>query len=84
MALSGINSSGSHQLYPFEQSGCAYMPVEIVPAAVLATGFRGPISLEVLNASLNQAGQTILAEHSSRGMNSLRILFETAKSIPAI
>ncbi|KAJ5965008.1 uncharacterized protein N7479_004884 [Penicillium vulpinum] len=75
--------SRSHRLYPLEQSRGAYMPVELVAAAVLATGYQGPISLEVFNASLNKPGQTVPAEHASRGMNGLRLLCETAKSIPA-
>ena len=66
-----------------EQSRGAYMPVELVAAAVLGTGYRGPISLEVFNASLNQPGQMIPEEHASRGINALRLLCETTKSIPA-
>jgi sugar phosphate isomerase/epimerase len=75
--------SRSHRLYPLEQSNGAYMPVELVAAAVLATGYRGPMSLEVFNASLNQPGQNVPAEHASRGIKGLRLLCETAKSIPA-
>ncbi|KAJ5824760.1 hypothetical protein N7447_007100 [Penicillium robsamsonii] len=75
--------SRSHRLYPLEQSRGGYLPVELVAAAVLATGYRGPISLEVFNASLNQPGQNVPMEHASRGINGLRLLCETAKSIPA-
>lgn len=35
--------SRGHRLYPLEQSRGAYMPVELVAAAVLATGYQGPI-----------------------------------------
>lgn len=75
--------SRSHRLYPLEKSRGAYMPVELVTAAVLATGYQGPVSLEVFNASLNQPGQMIPTEHAARGINGLRLLCETAKSIPA-
>ncbi|KAJ5932129.1 hypothetical protein N7516_006618 [Penicillium verrucosum] len=75
--------SRSHRLYPLEKSRGAYMPVELVTAAVLATGYLGPVSLEVFNASLNQPGEMVPAEHASRGINGLRLLCETAKSIPA-
>ncbi|KAJ5492492.1 hypothetical protein N7453_010589 [Penicillium expansum] len=75
--------SRSHRLYPLEQSRGAYMPVELVAAAVLATGYRGPISLEVFSASLNQPGETVPAEHASRGIKGLSLLYETAKSLPA-
>lgn len=75
--------SRSHRLYPLEKSRGAYMPVELVTAAVLATGYLGPVSLEVFNASLNQPGEMVPAEHASRGINGLHLLCETAKSIPA-
>lgn len=74
--------SRSHRLYPLEQSRGAYMPVELVAAAVLATGYEGPISLEVFNASLNVAGERIAETHSVRGIEGLRKLYETATKLP--
>ncbi|KAJ5476110.1 hypothetical protein N7475_001839 [Penicillium sp. IBT 31633x] len=75
--------SRGHRLYPLEQSRGAYMPVELVAAAVLGTGYQGPISLEVFNTSLNEPGKLVPENHAFRGMNGLRLLLETAKSMPA-
>lgn len=74
--------SRSHRLYPLEQSRGGYMPVELVAAAVLGTGYKGPISLEVFNASLNKPGDEIATTHAVRGMNSLKKLYDTAKKLP--
>ncbi|CAG8276526.1 unnamed protein product [Penicillium salamii] len=74
--------SRNHRLYPLEQSHGSYMPVELVGAAVLATGYKGPVSLEVFNESLNQPGDDVPTIHSARGMNGLRTLIETIKCLP--
>jgi sugar phosphate isomerase/epimerase len=73
--------SRGHRLYPLEQSRGAYMPVELVGAAVLGTGYRGPISLEVFNTSLDQPGQMVPTDHAMRGLDALQGLMETSKSI---
>ncbi|KAJ5945970.1 hypothetical protein N7454_002809 [Penicillium verhagenii] len=70
--------SRSHRLYPLEQSRGGYMPVELVTAAVLATGYTGPISLEVFNASLNKPGDDVAITHAVRGIDSLKKLFDVA------
>ncbi|KAJ5724278.1 hypothetical protein N7488_002313 [Penicillium malachiteum] len=70
--------SRSYRLYPLEQSRGAYMPAELVTAAVLATGYKGPISLEVFNASLNVPGDDIATTHAIRGMEALKKLFTAA------
>ncbi|KAJ5166088.1 uncharacterized protein N7482_004869 [Penicillium canariense] len=57
--------SRSHRLYPLEQSRGGYMPVELVAAAVLATGYKGLISLEVFNLSLNQTGSSVPSSHAT-------------------
>jgi sugar phosphate isomerase/epimerase len=74
--------SRSHRLYPLEQSHGAYMPVELVGAAVMATGYQGPVSLEVFNASLNKPGDDVPTVHSARGMKGLQKLTETAQGLP--
>ncbi|CAG8214190.1 unnamed protein product [Penicillium salamii] len=74
--------SRNHRLYPLEQSHGSYMPVELVGAAVLAAGYKGPVSLEVFNESLNQPGDDVPTIHSARGMNGLRTLIETIKCLP--
>ncbi|KAK7885180.1 hypothetical protein LTR67_010671 [Exophiala xenobiotica] len=75
--------SRGHRLYPFESAKGGYMPVELVAAAVLATGYKGPLSLEVFNNSLNVAGETVPADHASRGIVGLRKVLEAVKDIPA-
>lgn len=74
--------SRSHRLYPLEQSLGGYMPVELVAAAVLATGYQGPISLEVFNDSLNQPGEQVPPTHATRGITSLYNLTEVIKKLP--
>jgi len=74
--------SRGHRLFPLEQSRGGYMPVELVAAAVLATGYRGPISLEVFNHSLNQPGEHIPEVHAMRGMWGLRKLITAATALP--
>ncbi|KIX04606.1 uncharacterized protein Z518_05476 [Rhinocladiella mackenziei CBS 650.93] len=75
--------SRGHRLYPFESSRGGYMPVELVAAAVLATGYEGPISLEVFNNSLSVSGENVPPEHARRGMTSLKKVAKAMKSIPA-
>ena len=58
------------------------MPVELVAAAVLATGYKGPISLEVFNHSLYETGDDIPLSHSIRGISGLQKLIEAARQLP--
>ncbi|RVX75789.1 hypothetical protein B0A52_00145 [Exophiala mesophila] len=74
--------SRSHRLYPFETSRGGYMPVELVAAAVLATGYKGPLSLEVFNSSLNVPGGAVPSEHATRGIVGLRKVLEVVKTVP--
>lgn len=74
--------SRGHRLYPFEVSRGGYMPVELVAAAVLATGYKGPISLEVFNNSLNEPGDDIPVSHAKRGMTGLQKLVEVVRELP--
>ncbi|KAL3478892.1 xylose isomerase-like protein [Aspergillus californicus] len=74
--------SRGHRLFPLEQSRGGYMPVELVAAAVLATGYRGPISLEVFNTSLNQPGEAIPDAHAERGMAGLQKLVAAVAALP--
>ncbi|KAJ5110256.1 hypothetical protein N7532_002901 [Penicillium argentinense] len=74
--------SRNHRLYPLEQSRGGYMPVELVAAAVLGTGYQGPVSLEVFNASLNKPGDNIPPDHAVRGVTAMQSLIETAISLP--
>ena len=59
------------------------MPVEFVAAAVLATGYKGPISLEVFNKSLDKPGNAVPAAHATRGIAGLQRLAQAAGALPA-
>lgn len=74
--------SRSHRLYPLEQSRGGYMPVELVAAAVLATGYQGPVSLEVFSASLNKPGDEVPPVHAVRGIEGLGKLDKVARALP--
>jgi sugar phosphate isomerase/epimerase len=74
--------SRGHRLFPLEQDRGAYMPVEMVAAAVLATGYKGPISLEVFNHSLNEPGENVPENHADRGMAGLQNLVTAATALP--
>ena len=73
--------SRGHRLYPFEKSRGSYMPVEVATAAVIATGYKGPISLEVFNNSLSEPGDDIPTSHAKRGMTGLQKLAEAARTL---
>ncbi|EAW11684.1 sugar phosphate isomerase/epimerase family protein [Aspergillus clavatus NRRL 1] len=75
--------SRGHRLYPYESSRGGYMPTHLVAAAVLATGYKGPISLEVFNKSLNVPGDHVPVTHAERGITGLRKLAEATKDMPA-
>ncbi|OJJ69609.1 hypothetical protein ASPBRDRAFT_283287 [Aspergillus brasiliensis CBS 101740] len=75
--------SRGHRLYPFETERGAYLPVHLVAAAVVATGYKGPMSLEVFNNSLNVPGDEVIPEHAERGMIGLRKLAEAIPQVPA-
>lgn len=74
--------SRSHRLYPMEASRGGYMPVEMVAAAVVATGYEGPLSLEVFNNSLNQPDPSVPSSHAQRGYTGLERLIEAVKKVP--
>ena len=74
--------SRGHRLYPLEVSKGGYMPTELVAAAVLATGYKGPISLEVFNNSLNNSGKDVPMTHAWRGMVGLQKLVQVTKVVP--
>ncbi|PYH89607.1 xylose isomerase-like protein [Aspergillus ellipticus CBS 707.79] len=75
--------SRGHRLFPFEEERGGYMPVHLVAAAVLATGYKGPVSLEVFNNSLNVPGADVAEVHARRGMTGLRKLAEAIPRVPA-
>jgi len=75
--------SRAHRLFPFETGKGAYMPVELVAAAVLATGYQGPMSLEIFSGAFDVPGDHVPVESAKRGMVALTKLVEAIKRIPA-
>lgn len=75
--------SRNHRLYPMETQRGGYMPVEMVVAAVLATGYQGPLSLEVFNESLNAEDDSVPHEHAQRGYTGLKKMVEAVRNAPA-
>jgi 4-hydroxyphenylpyruvate dioxygenase len=73
--------SRSHRLYPMEGSRGGYMPVEMVAAAVLATGYKGPLSLEVFSHTFNLPDPSVPSSHAKRGYSGLQQLVEAAKRV---
>ncbi|KAL3495890.1 xylose isomerase-like protein [Aspergillus germanicus] len=73
--------SRGYRLFPCENERGGYMPVEIVTAAVLATGYTGPLSLEVFNQSLNESGQEVVERHAERGFVGLRRLVAEVQNV---
>jgi hypothetical protein len=58
------------------------MPVELVAAAVLATGYKGPLSPEVFNKSLASPDSSVPAHHAERGCTGLQNLVQAVKQVP--
>lgn len=74
--------SRNHRLYPMEIQRGGYMPVELVVAAVLATGYQGPLSLEVFNESLYADNDSVPYEHAQRGYSGLKKVVEAVRAVP--
>lgn len=70
--------SRKHRLYPMETENGAYLPVDLTLAAVLATGYQGPISLEVFAASLFSKDLEVPRVHARRGISGLRQVCDAA------
>lgn len=75
--------SRGHRLYPYEHSKGGYMPAQLVAAAIIATGYKGPLSLEVFNDSLNIPGDEVPTEHAQRGITGLRKMVDAMPTFPA-
>ena len=58
------------------------MPVELVAAAVLATGYKGPLSLEVFNKSLTAPDPSVPSHHAERGYVGLQNLVQAVGQAP--
>jgi sugar phosphate isomerase/epimerase len=73
--------SRGHRLFPCEKDRGAYMPVELVTAALLATGYKGPLSLEVFNKSLHSADSSVPLTHATRGLVGLKKLCDVVPTV---
>lgn len=71
-----------HRLWPAEQDRGGYMPVDMVLAAILELGYRGPLSLEVFSTSLYEQGVNVPQQLASRGINGLKTLINQAQTVP--
>jgi 4-hydroxyphenylpyruvate dioxygenase len=74
--------SREHRLFPVESERGGYMPVELVAAAVLATGYKGPFSLEVFNKSLIAPDPSVPSHHAERGYVGLQNLVQAVSQVP--
>lgn len=70
--------SRKHRLYPMETEKGAYLPVDLTLAAILATGYQGPISLEVFAASLFSKDPDVPRIHAKRGVSGLKRVCDSA------
>lgn len=68
--------SRSSRLYPCEAEQGAYLPVTEFMLAVMATGFRGPWSIEVFNDSLSDEDSSVPTSHATRARAGLDKLVE--------
>jgi hypothetical protein len=59
----------------------AYMPVGMALAAILATGYDGPLSLEIFAGSLHSSNPEVPDEHAKRGVDSLVRLCDSAAKV---
>ncbi|OBT78866.1 hypothetical protein VF21_02760 [Pseudogymnoascus sp. 05NY08] len=74
--------SRSHRLYPMDEDRGGYMPVDMVTAAVLATGYSGPLSLEVFSHTLNEKDESVPQTHAERGYSGLERLAQAVVKVP--
>lgn len=73
--------SRRHRLFPLEKERGAYLPVEVVTAAVLATGYTGVLSLEVFNGSMYEEKAEVPEQHAKRGVDGLKKLVEASSKV---
>lgn len=73
--------SRRHRLYPLETERGACLPVDLTFAAILATGYQGPISLEVFAASLFSKNEDVPRVHTERGIRGLKRVCNAAARV---
>lgn len=73
--------SRKHRLYPLETDKGAYLPGDMTLAAILATGYKGPLSLEIFTESLYSPNAEVPDEHARRGVEGLTRLCHATETI---
>lgn len=71
--------STSHRLFPNEKSLGGYMPVEDCVAAILATGYKGALTLEIFNDSIHVNSPSTVPTHAKRAYDGIQACVEIAK-----
>ncbi|BGP37644.1 hypothetical protein JCM10449v2_001561 [Rhodotorula kratochvilovae] len=73
--------STSHRLFPAEEERGGYLPVAECVAAILATGYKGALTLEVFNDSLFAEGADVVTSHARRSYAGIEACVAEAKAI---
>ncbi|OAX78677.1 hypothetical protein ACJ72_07014 [Emergomyces africanus] len=73
--------SRNFRLFPMEEERGAYMPVELIAAAILAAGYEGPLSMEVFSRSLERPDADVPKTHAQRGFRSFEVIMQAAELV---
>ncbi|GAA6043174.1 hypothetical protein JCM8097_008708 [Rhodosporidiobolus ruineniae] len=73
--------SSSHRLFPNEKHLGGYLPVADSIAAILATGYKGALTLEIFNDSLFEDGEDVAPSHARRSYAGVEACVAEAKTI---
>lgn len=73
--------STSHRLFPNEQSLGGYLPIAECLAAILATGYKGPLTLEIFNDSIHVNEPNVVASHAKRSFIGIKSCVAEAKGM---
>ncbi|EEH40579.1 3-dehydroshikimate dehydratase [Paracoccidioides lutzii Pb01] len=74
--------SRNFRLFPMEEERGAYMPVELIIAAILAAGYDGPVSMEVFSRSLECPNADVPKSHAQRAFRSFEVVMKAAELVP--
>jgi hypothetical protein len=70
------------RLFPMEYDKGAYLPIPSYARTILATGYKGDISLEVFNASLHDTSESVPIQHAKRAYIALERLDRVLDDTP--
>ncbi|PGH11506.1 hypothetical protein AJ79_04881 [Helicocarpus griseus UAMH5409] len=74
--------SRNFRVFPMEEELGAYMPVELITAAILAAGYDGPLSMEVFSRSLERPGGDVPKTHALRAFRSFEVIMQAVEMVP--